>query len=90
MSVWTAEASRVDRFYSCRSASADLSPSAHTKARYGSHKNLCSNIELELELAAYLQSMAGVSAGMLSMADVRSVSDAEALLAQLDREEVSL
>lgn len=34
--------------------------------------------------------MAGVSAGVMSVADVRSVVDAEALLAQLDREEVSL
>ena len=36
--------------------------------------------------------MAGVEfgGGMMSVADVRSVSDAEALLAQLDREEVRL
>ena len=35
------------------------------------------------------RSIAGVMAAVMSVADVRSVSDAEALLAQLDREEVS-
>ena len=64
----------------------DLSPSAHTNATvatYGSHNSFCSNIVL-LD-----RSITSVMAAVMSVADVRSVSDAEALLAQLDREEVS-
>ena len=80
---------RVSPLFIAQLGGDDLSTSAHTKARYGSRKNLCSNIELAAHLHCTVY-MAGVSAGMLSVADVRSVSDAQALLAQLDREEVSL
>ena len=65
----------------------DLSPSAHTNARDiwkpQQFSRFCSNIVL-LD-----RSIASVMAAVMSVADVRSVSDAEALLAQLDREEVS-
>lgn len=76
--MWTDEASRVALFYSGRSASA---VSAHSK-RVWKPQNL-------IYVVSAIE-MAGVSAGVMSVAGVRSVVDAETLLAQLDREEVSL
>lgn len=81
MSVSTAEASRVGSFYSKRGAATTLHP----------HKyRILEATKCMLKLSR--PCMAGVEfgGGMMSVADVRSVSDAEALLAQLDREEVRL
>ena len=84
--VGTAEALRIGFFYSCKAKPrrkrnlSDLNHTPPTQNQIWKPYRFCSSI------ASY----GGVHiAGMMSVADVRSVGDAEALLAQLDREEVS-